>query len=187
MKFSLSRDVILVLLLVICSPLIAVSATANPPGVPAGSKLAYKFNMIGRPGIYSGNCGGGDRLFVLRDARGAHILVTNGPSWNVTDCNATGDHWGAITTNEVNRYNVYMRILGKLGGHLRICGDTYTDYLSGETLCLLGTIDLTRGSGQSKFQVAPSAMFDASLEDIIWTVDTNSDFRIVQFRIYAMP
>jgi hypothetical protein len=30
-------------------------------------------------------------------------------------------------------------------------------------------------------------MFDASLEDIVWTVDTNADFRIAQFRIYSRP
>jgi hypothetical protein len=28
---------------------------------------------------------------------------------------------------------------------------------------------------------------DASLLDILWTVDTNSDFRIVQFRVYSRP
>ena len=48
-------------------------------------------------------------------------------------------------------------------------------------------IDLTREKGQSKFQLAPSAMFDASLEDLIWTVDTNKDYRIVQFRVYTRP
>jgi hypothetical protein len=62
-----------------------------------------------------------------------------------------------------------------------------TDFLNGETLCLLGTIDLTRGNGQSKFTLAPSSMFDASLEDLMWTVDTNSDFRIAQFRVYSRP
>lgn len=187
MKFSLSRTVVLVLGLVISTSLIVASATANPPDIPAGSKLVYKFNLIGRPDVYTGNCGSGNRLFVLRDAHSAHILVTNGPTWDVTDCNATGDHWGAISTNEVSTYDIYVRILGKPGGNLRICADTYSDYLEGETLCLLGTIDLTRGKGQSKFQVAPSSMFDASLEDIVWTVDTNADFRIAQFRIYSRP
>jgi len=30
-------------------------------------------------------------------------------------------------------------------------------------------------------------MFDASLQDLMWTVDTNSNFRIVQFRVYSRP
>ena len=80
-----------------------------------------------------------------------------------------------------------MRILGKPGGNFHACGQTLTDFMSGDTLCLVGTIDLTREKGQSKFQLAPSAMFDASLEDLIWQVDTNADFRIAQFRVYERP
>ena len=53
-----------------------------------------------------------------------------------------------------------------------------------DPLCLLGTIKLTREGGQSKFQVQPDSLFDAELEDILWTVDTNKDFRIAQFRVY---
>ena len=92
-----------------------------------------------------------------------------------------------LGTNDVGVYDIYVRILGKPGGNIKICADTYEDFLAGETLCLLGTIDLTRSSGQSKFQLAPAAMFDASLEDLIWTLETNSDFRIAQFRVYERP
>ena len=55
---------------------------------------------------------------------------------------------------------------------------------SGETLCALGPIDLTREGGKSRFKVQADSLFDASLEDILWNVDTNADFRIVQFRVY---
>ncbi len=184
---SLHRFALVLLLACLAAVSLAAVVSANPPGIPAGEKLEYKFNLVGRPDVYTGGCGNGDRMFVLRDANNAHVLVTNGMTWNVTDCNATSDHWGELTTNAVGTYDIFVRILGKQGGNLRICADTYTDYLSGETLCLLGTIDLTRGSGQSKFQVAPSSMFDASLEDIVWTVDTNRDYRIAQFRVYRRP
>ncbi|HXL14503.1 MAG TPA: hypothetical protein VN972_00335, partial [Methylomirabilota bacterium] len=90
-------------------------------------------------------------------------------------------------TNQAGIYDVYVRILGKIGGNLHVCADTLTDFLNGETLCQVGSIDLTRGKGQSKFTLAPSAMFDASLIDLIWTVDTNPDFRIAQFRVYSRP
>lgn len=30
-------------------------------------------------------------------------------------------------------------------------------------------------------------MFDEDLEDIMWKVETNSGFRLVQFRVYEMP
>jgi len=81
----------------------------------------------------------------------------------------------------------YIYYTDKPGGNIHVCANTLTDFQNGETLCLLGTIDLTRGAGQSKFSIAPSAMFDASLQDLMWTVDTNSDFRIAQFRVYSRP
>src|SRR5262249_42173784 len=134
---------------------------------------------------YTGNCGNGDRLFVNRDASKAQVVITNGTMWNVTDCNATANNRGEITTSQAGLYDVYVRILGKPGGQISICADTLLDTTTGETLCPLGTIDLTREKGQSKFQLALSTMFDASMFDILWTVDTNPDFRIIQFRVYT--
>ncbi len=167
-----------------------MTASANPAPIPGGSKLVFNFNVIGYPAgkTYDGNCGDGHRIFVNREAKGAQVRVTNSTSdWSIVDCNATSDHQAVLATNQAAIYDVYVRILGKPGGNIHICGNTLTDFLSGETLCLLGTIDLTRGSGQSKFSLAPSAMFDASLQDLMWTVDTNSNFRIVQFRVYSRP
>jgi hypothetical protein len=169
---------------------VSAVASANPPSIPAGSKLAFNFNVIGYPGgkSYNGDCGEGHRIFVNRDAKGAQVRVTNSTSgWSIEDCNATSDHQAVLATDQAGIYDIYVRILGKPGGNIHVCANTLTDFLSGETLCLLGTIDLTRGSGQSKFTLAPSSMFDASLEDLMWTVDTNSDFRIAQFRVYSRP
>jgi len=178
--------------LALCSSFLLASATslcANPAGIPAGSKLAFNFNVIGYPkGSYDGNCGDGHRIFVNRDAKNAQVLVQNSTTgWSIVDCNATSDHQAVLATSDVAIYDIYVRILGKPGGNINICANTLTDFLNGETLCLLGTIDLTRGHGQSKFQIAPSAMFDASLQDLIWSVDTNGDFRIAQFRVYSRP
>ena len=174
-----------------CLALLGISSTsfAVPRNIAPGSKLVFNFNVIGYPATksYDGNCGDGHRIFVNRDANNAHVLVQNSTGgWSIQDCNATSDHTAILGTSDVAIYDIYVRILGKPGGHINICADTFTDFLSGETLCLLGTIDLTRGK-QSKFQLAPSAMFDASLEDIMWTVQTNPDFRIVQFRVYQRP
>jgi len=166
----------------------AAAVQANPKDIPAGSKLVYNFNVIGHPGSYDGNCGNGHRIFVNRGANNAQVLIQNSTTgWSVVDCNATADHRAVLATNQAGLYDVYVRILGKPGGHINICADTYEDFLAGETLCLLGTIDLTREKGQSKFTLAPNAMFDASLEDLIWLVDTNSNFRIAQFRVYQRP
>jgi hypothetical protein len=177
--------------LIACLAILAAGAASAAPGeIPPGSKLVYSFNVIGYPAgqTYNGNCGNGHRIFVNREAKGAQVLIQNSSGgWDVVDCNATADHRAVLATSEVATLDVYMRILGKPGGNIKICGNTLEDFLNGETLCLLGTIDLTRAKGSSKFQLAPAAMFDASLEDLIWTVDTNQDFRIVQFRVYARP
>ncbi len=167
-----------------------IPALAVPKDVEPGSKLIYSFNVIGYPAgkTYDGNCGQGHRIFVNRDANHTHVrLIDANDGWYVSDCDATGDRWGEIHTDEMAVLDVYVRILGKPGGQLKICADPFTDYTTHEHLCLLGTIDLTREKGQSKFSIQPKSMFDASLEDIMWKVETNSDFRIAQFRVYARP
>lgn len=169
---------------------VAMTAHANPKNIPAGSKKVYSFNVIGYPAgrTYDGGCGEGNRIFVNREANNAQIRITNSSSgWNVLDCDATSDRTATLATYQPGLYDVYVRILGKPGGTLSICADTYEDFLAGETLCLLGTINLTRGSGQSKFQLAPATMFDATLADLMWTAQANADFRIAQFRVYQRP
>ena len=168
----------------------AGTVLANPHPIPAGSKLVFNFNLLGYPASkpYTGDCGEGHRIFVNRDAKGAQLRVTDGAgSWSILDCNATADHQATLATSDVGIFDIYVRILGKPGGTLHVCADTLTDVLSGETLCQVGTLDLTRGKGQSKFSLAPSAIFDASLVDLLWTIDTNADFRIAQFRVYSRP
>ena len=164
-------------------------AAAGPNPIPAGSKLVFNFNVLGYPAdqTYTGGCGNGHRIFVNREANNAHVLVQDGSYWTILDCNATTDHQAVLQSSQLGLYDVYMRILGKPGGHIRVCGDLTVDPVTGDTLCLAGTIDLTRSGDKSKFQLAPSSLFDASLEDVLWTVETNSNFRIVQFRVYARP
>ena len=185
----LARLVCFALFATLCVASVPPSAYAAPQPIPAGSKLVYNFNVIGYPAgqSYNGNCGNGHRIFVNREANKAQVLVQNGTSWDVVDCDATADHQAILQSSEPGLYDVYVRILGKPEGHIFICGQLLEDFLAGETLCSLGTIDLTRDAGHSKFQLAPAAMFDATLENLIWTVDTNSNFRIVQFRVYKRP
>lgn len=160
----------------------ALSARGN--GAPKG-KLVYNWNLIGTPGDYDGGCGNGHRVFVQRDAKNEHILFQDhDDGWHIEQCDATFGDTAVIHTDELGKFDVYARILGKPNGSFFACAQTVEDYLSGETLCLLGTIDLKRDGGRSRFAVQPDTLFDAELEDIIWSVETNADFRIVQFRVY---
>lgn len=188
-----------------------LTAKANPPGIPQGLHKVWQFNLIGHPGDYNGNCGNGHRMFVDRDAHHAHIIIEDdNDGWHIEDCNATGNNKGRLHTDQVGIYAIYVRILGQPGGELDICADTLDDHTGtcsngndpcvtdadcngggvcelGENAhtCLLGIIDLTRGNGRSNFSLAPSSMFDAELEDIIWNVDTHN-FRLAQFRVYEI-
>jgi hypothetical protein len=77
----------------------ATLSAANPPGIPDGWHKVYQFNMIGFPADqeYTGGCGQGNRVFVNRDAHNATMLVTDGPSWDIIDCNATADNRAEMT------------------------------------------------------------------------------------------
>ena len=169
--------------------LIATAAHANPKSIPAGSKLVYSFNLIGYPAgkAFTGDCGDGHRIFVNREASKAQLVIRSGAEWAITDCNATADHQASLTETGAGVLDLYVRILGKPGGTLHVCADTLADVLNGEQLCQIGTLDLTRSKGQSKFNLVPSELFDASNIDILWALDTNRDFRIVQFRVYERP
>src|SRR5262245_46102791 len=168
------------------------SAAARGNGIPDGYKLEFNWNLIGTPKDYTGGCGDGHRIFVERAINNARITITDpsgpaqGSGWSIVDCNATGGNLAVMQSDGVpGTFVVYARILGKPGGNIHVCAEVKT--IADDLVCELGTIDLTRANGQSKFQLQPSSLFDASLEDILWTVDTNKEFRIVQFRVYRVP
>ena len=162
----------------------AVQPSDSGNGAPRGRHV-FSWNLIGTPGDYEGGCGQGRRVFVERDARQAQIVFRDhNDGWHIEQCDATGGDVAEIHSDELGRFDVYARILGKPNGRLQVCADTVEDVLAGEVLCALGTIDLTREGAKSRFKVEADSLFDASLEDIMWNVDTNSDFRIVQFRVY---
>jgi hypothetical protein len=189
MGSCIKRRATLTFLVAMACLLIASTVAANPPGIPEGYKKVFQFNVIGYPQgqSYDGNCGNGRRIFVNRNTSNAKVRVSEEGHWQIADCDATRDKTAVLYTDMPAEYAVYVRILGMPGGHINICADTVTDFATGEHLCLLGEIDLTRGKGKSQFSIAPRAMFDEDLEDIMWKVGTNSNFRIVQFRVYEMP
>jgi hypothetical protein len=162
---------------------LAASTGLSGNGAPRG-KHVFNWNLVGTPHAYQGNCGDGRRIFVERDAKGAQLLIKDeNDGWRIEDCNATGNHQAVLHSDDLGIFDVYVRLLGKPGGRLDVCADYVSD--ADDALCLLGTINMTREKN-SKFRLQPDSLFDAELEDILWTIDTNKDFRIAQFRVYQV-
>ncbi|HEX6032048.1 MAG TPA: hypothetical protein VFY90_11510 [Tepidiformaceae bacterium] len=160
-------------------------AAARGNGLPDGAKRVFGFNLIGTPGDYEGGCGNGARIFVERGDHHAHMdIVDDNDGWHIAQCDATGGDRAELHTDDLGSYDVYVRMLGKPGGTLDVCVDTKLTHdadLDGIHDCLIGSFSLTRDGGQSKFGIQPDALFDASLEDLTWSMDVNDDFRIAQF------
>ncbi len=187
MRSNLRRGLGCIALLALVVLTVAPLASADPPP----GHLVYKFNLIGYPEgqEYTGGCGNGRRIFVNRNANNAKILVTadaDMPGWSIVDCNATADNQAELQADMRDEYVVMVKMLGQPGGHINICAGEYYDETTGERMCEYGELDLTRGRGKDRMRVAPRTMFDPIYEDILWTVNTNPQFRIVQFRVYEV-
>ena len=157
---------------------------------PEGTEKVYQFNLIARPNTYDGGCGEGNRMFVEADARHAHVAIVGGSEWNVTDCNATSGNKGELTVDGTGTFAVYAIAHGKPGTGLDICADLRSvhdeDELAGdEHECLVGTFDIKREKGKSHMKLVPAALFDTSLEDVIWSLDVHGNAKI-QFRVYEV-
>ena len=183
----MSKPLVALPLLVAAVLALSADAFALPRDIPSESRLVYRWNLIGAPAGYGypGGCGRGDRMIVNRDARLARVLVTRGARWSVTDCDAASDDCGAIVTGARGAYDVYVRVQGQPAVLASLRGDTWQDWLSGETLCLVGTIDLSRG--RSELELAPASLFAGGLYGTLWSFDRNPALRICQVRVYERP
>ena len=166
-----------------------LQALANPSdsnGVPIPGKKVYQWMLIGRPNDFTGDCGEGNRIFVNANDPHAHMVVTDGDSWNVLDCNGTGGNRAVLQSSQSGNFQVWASAKGKPGtGLSNICLQTVAthDALGGDrTDCLIATFDIKREGGKTSFQLLPKALFDASLEDIIWSFDVDGQAKI-QFRV----
>lgn len=142
--------------------------------------------MVGHPKDYHiPSCdNNGRRVFVPRGGNTKiEVYVGEGGYDILCATNSDTSHRYKIETPQPSTFDVYVRMLGKPGGTLSICTDILDDPDSyGE--CLVGTVDLSRGSGKSNFSIQTSKLFADDNEDVLWSVTTNNDFRIAQFRFY---
>jgi len=163
------------------------AAGAKPPGVdPSVGQQVFNMNIIGTPGDYTGGCGGGNRVFVERDGH-SQIVWYGSDHFEVTWCDATGNDGPA--TVDVDRagglagdFVVYLRLLGKPNGSMDICVNGFPN-VQQTGVCELGTLSITRDGGKSVFQISPK-IWDSVYQNVLWDVQTNSDFRIAQMKVY---
>ena len=171
----------------------AGKALAAPKGIdPADvGKLLYNFNVIAVPNEWvadDSTCpNSGHRMFFRRVASGSlgTILWTVDPtqsqSIEITDCDGTTDHETDIQVNGAGRFYVFARLLGPLHSSLDLtCAD---DLLINETLCVVGTVNLNRATSKDFVKIMADLLAD-DLENVTWTLDNSTGFRILQVRIY---
>ena len=168
-------------------------ALAAPKGIdPADvGKLLYNFNIIAVPNEWvadDSTCpNSGHRMFFRRVASGflGTILWTVDPTQSqrieITDCDGTTDHETDIQVNGAGRFYVFARLLGPLHSSLDI---TCVDDLLNENLCLsLGAVSLNRATSKDFVKIMAD-LFADDLENVTWTLDNSTGFRILQVRIY---
>ncbi len=162
----------------------------------------YNLNIIGAP--YDKNVaaddftfgGNGSRIFVDRGGTTQfYVYGSTTSGYEVRDHNGTDgrvgtgfgpDDAGIILPYRDGAYKVaiYVRLVGPKSD------DNTMHWLSqyttdgGVTYGLIGEFDLSKSS---KFTVKTSELLKDGYQDILWTVDTGTKFRICQLRIYEIP
>ncbi|MFB5610762.1 MAG: hypothetical protein ACE5RT_03045 [Nitrosopumilaceae archaeon] len=166
-------------------------AFANPKtedGNKIEGKKVFNWMLIGRPNSYDGGCGDGNRIFVDADSKRESIRVEDGEKWNVTQCNGTGNNQAVIESADAGSYTVYAVAKGKPGTGVKLSCDVDdpTSDDPDDKLCEITDFEIRKEGGKTQFKVVPTQLFDASLENIIWTVDVDGQVKI-QFRVYENP
>lgn len=171
----------------------SVNALAAPKGIdPADvGKLLYNFNVIAVPNDWVADdnlCpNSGHRIFFRRVDSGSvgTILWTVDPTQQqrieIVDCDGTTDHEADIQVNGAGRFYVFVRLLGPLHSSLDV---TCLDDALNASLCLpLGTLHLNRNNSKDFVKIMHDLLAD-NLEQVTWTLDNSTGFRILQVRIY---
>jgi len=158
------------------------------PEIPDGSRRVFSFEVVGST---ADRARGGDRadgrsILVNWGARGVRVRVEkSGTGWGVADWNALADQQATLSTKAPGVYDVYARVLGDPIEDARAGAETLADRATGETLLFVKTIVLKEGDRPSEFVLAPADLFDARLQEVLWSMDFSGDLRIAQFRIYS--
>lgn len=218
----MKKLVAIVMAVAIVASLVGVAGVAlagndgNGNGAPSGPH--YTLNIIGmdNPKKATMDCGDGHRIFVPLNAKStiklteAQAGTPEAEAFEVIDCTAWGD--GAElqlpnpdpTNSGTTEYVVYLRLLGKPGGHIKMMTCAYDPDIDA-TVCSDLQVIKFRTKGQQIFADVSAELlyiyawiydpnsqtwsyervplFDEQLEGYFWEYD-NSGVKIAQLRFY---
>jgi hypothetical protein len=173
---------------------LATSVAAKPPGDTRDSdvgKMLYKFNMIATPHDWAQEddvCqNSGRRIFYERPDGGGSLgtltwlLNTSYNSFTLTDCDGTDGDAEIQADGEV-AFWVVVRVLGPKNANLglvchEVLNDTTTD------LCVIDDVRINLNKSKDFTKIMDN-VFDDVQEEVLWTLDGNTRFRIAEVRVY---
>ncbi len=189
------RKAWVIVFLVVLATVLGGTASANPPGDardPDVGKLLYNFNLVAVPQddwvTDDAVCtNSGHRIFFERVPSGplGTILWTldlAASGFRITDCDATSDKEANILVDEEVEFWVMIRVLGAKTDSLDL---TCTDVIDVgvDDLCILNGVKITYHKDKA-FTKVMFNVFDDGLEQVLWTLETQTGFRIANVRIY---
>jgi hypothetical protein len=163
-------------------------AGANPPGITNVGKKLANFNLILHPHAWDnlGNACNGSRIFFAQDAMPWTItwnFVPNlsGPSFQITDCNATTDGGATIQEDAGIPVYIFVRVLGPVSSSLGIVCQDVMD-VNNVNECLVASATLSKNKTFTKIT---SHLADTVFSQVLWTLDPSTNFKIAQVDVYA--
>jgi len=187
------RKIILATMVLLLASMIAVPVLAQNQvtgnGAPSGQH--YNLNIIGVPNPKNVNFDGGNgaRIFVSRTGT-TQFYVHGGDSYQVLDRDGTDGKVGTgladpgiifpyDSTTGTWQVQIWMRLVGPKDSSV-----TWTSaYWDGSTYVLYSTFALDKSS---KFTLHTSDLLKDGYQDMLWTLDPTTNFRVCQMRIFLL-
>ncbi len=151
-------------------------------------KQEFNFKLIQYPkDDKPGSCGEGNRIFSIETAGHEHLIVTDGGSWDILECGANGTP--IIQSDFPGFYEVAVMVNGiRNEAELNIiCVELGTVANHDHTGCIVANLLIKNPEGTDRFQIVTSAIFDASMGDLVWSYEGNTNFKGALFKIFRCP
>ena len=163
-------------------------ATANPPGITVGKKLA-NFNIIAVPNEWVENdsvcSNNGARMFFRQGTTPWTITWNFDPAvhgFDIVDCDGTTDKTAVVQQEAGQSVAIFVRVMGPQHSSLGLVCTDVVD-VNGVNSCLLGTYNLSKSK---TFTKVTTHLFDTAFSQVLWTLDPSTNCRIAQVDVYQL-